>query len=150
VRSIDAVIVVDYATAAKIKGKKQQKKVGKRLVTERWQIPPGVGAQNANDVITLSSGDKRMDIIKSGRGSWAVRSARGGSSIGWFTGSWGQKVPGVVLSRGVPLKPKGDSQTMVTVFVPRIDGENVPVVVDANRVTITRAGVTVTTPLPAP
>jgi hypothetical protein len=150
VRSIDAVIVVDYATAAKIKGKKQQKKVGKRLVTERWQIPPGIGAQNANDVITLSSGDKRMDIIKSGRGSWAVRSARGGSSIGWFTGSWGQKVPGVVLSRGVPLKPKGDSQTMVTVFVPRIDGENVPVVVDANRVTITRAGVTVTTPLPAP
>ncbi|MEI6363669.1 MAG: heparinase II/III family protein, partial [Actinomycetes bacterium] len=148
VRSVDAMIVVDYANAKKIKGKKQRKKIGKRLITERWQIPPGVGAQNVNDVITLSSGDKRLDILKSGPGSWAVRTAGGGSSIGWFTGKWGQKLPGVVLSRGVPLKPKGDHQTMVTVFVPRVDGENVPVVVDANGVTITRGATTVTTALP--
>ena len=147
---IDAMIVVDYANAKKIKGKKERKKIGKRLITERWQIPPGIGAQNVNDVITLSSGDKRLDIIKSGPGSWGVRTARSGSSVGWFTGKWGQKLPGAVLSRAVPLKPKGDRQALVTVFVPRVDGENVPVVVDANGVTITRGATTVTTALPVP
>ena len=148
VRSVDAMIVVDYAHAKKIKGKKARKQIGKRLMTERWQLPPGIGAQNVNDVITLASADKRLDIIKSGPGGWAVRGAGGGSSIGWFTGKWGQKLPGTVLSREVPLKAKGDNQTVVTVFVPRLDGENVPVTIAPNGVTITRGATTVTTPLP--
>ena len=38
---------------------------------------------------------------------------------------------------------------LVTVLVPRVDGENVPVMIDANGVTITRNGTTITTPLPA-
>jgi hypothetical protein len=149
VRSMDAVIVVDYANATKIP-KKARKHARTRFVTERWQIPPGVGAQNVNDVITLMAGDKRLDIVKSGPGSWAVQGARSGSSVGWFTGTWGQKLPGVVLSRGVPLSVKGDNQAMVTVLVPRVDGESVPVTIDANGVTMTRNGVTITTPLPAP
>ena len=151
VRSIDAMIVADYVKADKIKGpKKVRKRAPTRMVTERWQIPPGIGAQNVNDVITLMVGDKRLDIVKSGLGSWAVRTAGGGSSVGWFTGTWGQKLPGAVLSRVVPMSVKGDSQVLVTVMVPRIDGEVVPVVVDANGVTVTRNGVTITTPLPVP
>jgi hypothetical protein len=149
VRSVDAMIVVDYAKAAKIKGKKARKHARTRFITERWQIPPGIGAQNVNDVITLMSGSKRLDIIKSGPGGWGVRTAGGGSSIGWFTGAWGQKLPGAVLSRAVPLSVRGDNQMLVTVLVPRVDGENVPVVVDANGVTVTRNGMTITTPLPA-
>jgi hypothetical protein len=149
VRSIDAMIVVDYAKAEKIKGKKARKHAPTRFITERWQIPPGIGAQNVNDVITLMSGSKRLDIIKSGPGGWGVRTAGGGSSIGWFTGAWGQKLPGAVLSRAVPLSARGDNQMLVTVLVPRVDGENVPVVVDANGVTVTRNGMTITTPLPA-
>ena len=150
VRSVDAMIVVDYANAAKIKGKKARKHTGTRFFTERWQIPPGVGAQNVNDVITLSAGDKRLDIVKSGLGGWNVQTAGGGSSIGWFTGAWGQKLPGAVLSRAVPLSVRGDNQVMVTVLVPRVDGEAVPVTIDANGVTITRGGTTITTPMPAP
>jgi len=38
----------------------------------------------------------------------------------------------------------------VTVFVPRVDGESVPVVVDENGVTVTRNGTAITTPLPTP
>jgi hypothetical protein len=37
----------------------------------------------------------------------------------------------------------------VTVLVPRVDGESVPVVIDANGVTVTRNGMAITTPLPA-
>ena len=38
----------------------------------------------------------------------------------------------------------------MTVFVPRVNGEVVPVVIDANGVTVTRNGTTITTPLPVP
>jgi hypothetical protein len=150
VRSVDAMIVVDYVNAKKIKGNAARKAAHTRFVTERWQIAPGIGAQNVNDVITLMAADKRLDIIKSGPGGWNVRSARSGSSIGWFTGTWGQKLPGAVLSRAVPLSVRGDNQVLVTVLVPRVDGENVPVTVDPNGVTITRNGMAITTPLPAP
>ncbi|MBU9945230.1 MAG: hypothetical protein KTQ12_11430, partial [Dermatophilaceae bacterium] len=119
-------------------------------LNERWQIPPGIGAQNVNDVMTLMAGDKRLDIIKSGAGGWNVHTARAGSSVGWFTGAWGEKLPGAVLLRPVPLSVKGGDQVLVTVLVPRVDGENVPVVIDANGVTITRGGMTITTPLPVP
>lgn len=142
VRSVDALIVADYVSGTKSKAK--------RVVTERWQVEPGVGATNANDVMTLSAGDKRLDIIKSGPGSWGWRAARSGSNTGWFTGAWGQKLPGEVLSRAVPISKSGAPQTLITVFVPRLDGENVPVVVDANGITITRNGQTITTPVPAP
>ncbi len=151
VRSIDAMIVVDYAGASKIAGtKKQRKKAPKRVVTQRWQIPPGVGAQGVGDGITLMAGDKRLDIHKSGPGFWNVRGAGGGSSIGWFTGTWGQRLPGAVLSRDVTMRATANAQTLVTVFVPRTEAEAVPVVIDANGVTVTRNGVTITTPLPKP
>lgn len=150
VRSVDAMIVVDYVKAKRIKGKYARKHAAKRVFTQRWQITPGIGAQGANDVITLVAGDKRLDILKSGPGGWNIESARDGSSVGWFTGAWGEKKPGAVLSRAVTMKAKGDDQVLVTVLVPRVDGESVPAVIDANGVTITRNGTTITTGLPVP
>lgn len=151
VRSVDAIIVVDYVDAAKLPGKKKQRKrAPKRVVTERWQIPPGIGAQSVDDVLTLMAGDKRLDVVKSGAGGWAVQAARSGSSIGWFTGSWGEKLPGAVLSRAVTMRPNRNSQVLVTVLVPRTESESVPVVIDANGVTVTRNGTTITTALPVP
>ena len=61
-----------------------------------------------------------------------------------------EKKPGAVLSRQVGLRPTADAQALVTVFVPRVNGEIVPVVIDANGVTVTRNGTTITTPLPVP
>ena len=150
VRSVDAMIVTDYVKATKIKGKVAQQNSPQRVLTQRWQLTPGIGAQNVNDVITLSAGDKRVDVYKSGVGGWAVDPARNGSSVGWFTGAWGEKLPGAVLSRAVPLSNRGDDQVLVTVLVPRVDGESVPVTIDANGVTITRNGAVITTPLPVP
>ena len=145
VRSIDAFIVTDYIDATRV-----NRLAKPRAVVQRWQIPPGIGAQNVNDVLTLASGDKRLDIVKSGPGGWQVLTASSGANPGWFTGAWGEKVPGAVLSRLANVPRKGGKQVQVTVFVPRVDGESVPVVIDANGVTVTRNGVTVTTPLPAP
>ena len=152
VRSIDAVIVADYVDAKRIPGKRKViKRKPAREVTQRWQLPPGVGALSyENDVLTLAAGDARMDVYKSGAGNWDIRAAKSGSNVGWFTGEWGEKVPGAVLSRDVAMKPKKGSQVMVTVFVPRVDGESVPVVVDENGVTVTRNGTAITTPLPTP
>ena len=50
----------------------------------------------------------------------------------------------------MPLSNRGDDQVLVTVLVPRVDGESVPVTIDANGVTITRNGTVITTPLPFP
>ena len=82
VRSIDAMIVADYVNASRLPGKKKQlKKYGTRTVTQRWQIPPGVGAlEYVNDVMTLGVGESRLDVYKSGAGGWDVRTARNGSS----------------------------------------------------------------------
>ena len=148
VRSVDVFIVTDHMTAAKIKGKKARKAAAPRVVTERFQLPPGIGATGNGDLLTLQAGDKRMDMYRSGPGGWSVQAARKGSNVGWFTGKWGEKLPGAVVSRAVPLSVRGDAQTAVTVFVPRTDGESVPVTIDANGVTVTRGAVTVTTPLP--
>lgn len=57
VRSVDAMIVVDYVKATKIKGKYARQNAAKRVLTQRWQITPGVGAQNVNDVLTSTAGD---------------------------------------------------------------------------------------------
>lgn len=152
VRSIDAMIVADYVDASRLPGKKKQlKKYGTRTLTQRWQIPPGVGAlEYVNDVMTLGVGESRLDVYKSGAGGWDIRTAKNGSSVGWFTGAWGEKKPGAVLSRQVGLRPTADAQALVTVFVPRVNGEVVPVVIDANGVTVTRNGTSITTPLPVP
>ena len=152
VRSVDVFIVSDYVSASRLPGKKKAlKRYAKRTLTQRWQLPPGIGAVSyVNDVFTLGSGDKRLDVYKAGEGGWDVRTAKNGSSVGWFTGEWGQKLPGAVLSREVGLAPTQNAHTLVTVFVPRVDGESVPVTVDANGVTVTRNGVTITTPLSVP
>ena len=42
------------------------------------------------------------------------------------------------------------SPKLIPVLVPRVDGESVPVTIDANGVTITRNGAVITTPLPVP
>jgi len=144
IRSVDAIVVVDYVNAAKGKGKKGRK----RFLWERWQLAPGISATNANDVMTLANGDKRMDVYKSGPGGWAVDVAREGSPVGWSTGAWGEKLPGAVLNRQAPIGKPATSMALVTVFVPRSDGESVPVVIDDRGVTITRNGLTITTPLP--
>ena len=146
IRSVDALVVVDYIDAARLKGK------GKpvRVLTQRWQLPPVQSANNTGDVLTLASGDKSLDIVKSGDGGWNARTARKGSPIGWFTEAWGVKAPGAVLSRSVRLPKARSNSVLVTVFVPRNPGETVPAVIGPGGVTITRNGLTITTPLPAP
>lgn len=151
VRSIDAMIVADYVEARKIPGKRKAiRSAAPRVVTQRWQLPPGIGALSyENDVMTLGSGDARLDVYKSGPGNWDIRTARNGSNTGWFTGEWGQRLPGAVLAREAAMKPTKNSEVLVTVLVPRTSAEAVPVVIDANGVTVTRNGTTITTPLPA-
>lgn len=144
IRSVDAIVVVDYVNASKGKGKRSRN----RFFWERWQLAPGLSAENVNDVMVLGSGDKRMDIHKAGPGGWVVDVAREGSSIGWSTGAWGERLPGAVLNRQAPIGKPATSMALVTVFVPRTDGEAVPVVIDDRGVTITRGGMTITTPLP--
>ena len=92
--------------------------------------------------------DRSGHGIASGEGGWKVTVAGPTSSQGWFTGSWGVKVPGAVLLRALKLRKAGGTSKMVTVFVPRTDTESVPVVIDDRGVSITRNGRTVTTPLP--
>ena len=152
VRSIDAVIVADYLDARKIPGKRKAiKNAAPRVVTQRWQLPPGIGALSyENDVLTLAAGDSRLDVYKAGQGNWDIKTAANGSNAGWFTGEWGERLPGAVLSREAGMKPIRNSEVLVTVFVPRTSAEAVPVVIDANGVTVTRNGTTITTPLPAP
>jgi hypothetical protein len=79
-----------------------------------------------------------------------VRVAGKGSSAGWFTGVWGEKVPGAVLSRTIKIPKSGLNETLVTVFIPRNDGETVPVSIADGATTITRGGQTIVTPLPTP
>ncbi len=144
IRSVDAFVVADYVDAAKAEGRAAKG----RFVWERWHLTPGLSATNANGVLTLASGDKRLDIVKSGPGGWSVDIANSGSSVGWHTGKWGERLPAAVLNRKAPIGKQASSQTLVTVFVPRTESEAVPVTVDANGVTITRGGLTITTPLP--
>ena len=146
IRSVDALVVVDYIDAARLKGKRKPV----RVLTQRWQLPPVQSATNTGEVLTLASGDKSLDIVKSGEGGWNARTARKGSSIGWFTEAWGVKAPGAVLSRTVRLPKARSSSVLVTVFVPRNPGESAPAVIGPDGVTISRNGLTITTPLPAP
>jgi len=152
VRSIDAVIVADYLDARKLPGKRKAiKNAAPRVVTQRWQLPPGVGALSyENDVLTLAAGESRLDVYKAGQGNWDIKTAKSGSNAGWFTGEWGERLPGAVLAREAGMTPVKNSEVLVTVFVPRTSAEAVPVLIDANGVTVTRNGTTITTPLPAP
>ena len=150
VRSVDTMIVTDYIDAAAVPGSaKQRRGAPTRVVTERWQLPPGVSTEGTVDALALASGDKRLDVARSGAGVWKVTPAKSGSSVGWFTGGWGEKLPGAVLSREIRLPAKASSQAVVTVFTPRTAAESVPVTIDAAGVTVTRNGLTITTPLVA-
>jgi hypothetical protein len=142
IRSVDAFVVTDHVKAGP--GRKG------RNVSQRWMVAPKLSATNVNGVITLASKDKRMDVTKSGVGGWNVRVAGKGSSAGWFTGVWGEKVPGAVLSRTIKLPKSGLDETLVTVFIPRNNGESVPVTIADGATTIIRGGRTVVTPLPTP
>ncbi len=143
VRSVDAVIVTDYVNAGK--GPKRT-----RVVTERWQLPPGIGAEQVNGGLSLTKDDKRLDVVKSGEGGWAVKTAKSGSSVGWHTGAWGERLQGAVLMRELRLPKGASTHAQVTVFMPRTTAESTPVVINGDSVTITRGGTTVTTPLPRP
>jgi len=143
VRSVDAIIVTDYVNAGK--GKKRS-----RVVTERWQLPPGIGAEQVNGGLALTKDDKRLDVVKSGDGGWAVKTATSGSSVGWHTGNWGERLQGAVLMRELRLPKKASTHMEVTVFVPRTTAESIPVTINPDSVTITRGATTVTTPLPRP
>ena len=79
-----------------------------------------------NDVLTLGVGESRLDVYKSGPGGWDVRTARNGSSIGWFTGAWGEKKPGAVLSRQVGLRPTADAQALVRCSSPASTARSCP------------------------
>jgi hypothetical protein len=143
VRSVDAVIVTDHVKAGK--GKKRT-----RVVTQRWQLPPGIGAEQVNGGFALAKDDKRLDVVKAGDGGWSVKTAKPGSSVGWFTGAWGEKLQGAVLMRELRLTKAASSHTEVTVFVPRTSAESTPVTINGDSVTITRGGSTVTIPIPRP
>ena len=143
VRSIDAVIVADYVNAGK--GGKRS-----RVVTQRWQLPPGIGAEQVNGGLALTKDDKRLEVVKAGTGGWSVKTAKSGSSVGWHTGAWGERLPGAVLMRELRLPRAASTHTQVTVFVPRSAAEATPVTINGDSVTITRGGATITTPLPRP
>ena len=140
IRSVDAVVVVDEVNARK--GKK-----GRQFV-QRWQLQPGMSGSVNGQTLTLANGRARLDVLKSGPGNWAVDVAKNGSSVGWQTGKWGEKLPSAVLKRSGKLPKKASTLRYVTVFVPRVDGEQVPVELTPTDVTITRGTTRITTPLP--
>jgi hypothetical protein len=152
VRSADALIVADYINGSKVKvQKKKRKNYKERVVTQRWQLSPGVGVEgNPDGQLTMVAGEQKVDIIQAGVGAWNITSARNGSSVGWHTTDWGVKAPGAVLSRSTNLPRKGDQQVMITVFVPRGSAEATPVTIGEGTVTITRNGNPVTIGFPAP
>ena len=145
VRSVDAMIVTDYVNAAA-----GGKKAKGRFTWQRWQVPPGVDTGYEGSTLVLSKGDKRMDVVKSGTDGWVVDRAQPGGKQGWFTGAWGEKLPGQVVNRQVPIPKQGVRQALVTVFMPHSVGESVPVSIAAAGVTISRNGLTITTPAPMP
>ena len=145
VRSVDAMIVTDYVNA-----NAGGKKAKGRFTWQRWQIPNGVDTGYEGSTLVLSKGDKRLDVVKSGTDAWVVDHAQPGGKQGWFTGAWGVKVPGQVVNRQVPIPKSGVRQALVTVFVPHTVGESVPVTITPAGVTISRNGVTITTPAPMP
>jgi hypothetical protein len=51
-RNIDAVVVADYVNA-------KRAKKSKRAITQRWQLPPGIGVEGNGDLFTLVSGNQR-------------------------------------------------------------------------------------------
>ena len=140
IRSVDAVVVTDEVTARK--GKK-----GRQFV-QRWQLQPGMSGSVNGQTLTLANGRARLDVLKAGPGNWAVEVAKKGSSVGWQTGKWGEKLPSAVLKRSGKLPKKASTLRYVTVFVPRVDGESVPVELTPTDVTITRGATRITTPLP--
>lgn len=142
-RNADAIIVVDDIAAKRAKG-------AKRTLTQRWQLPPGVGVEANGEMLSLVSGDRKVDIARSGPGSWDITSARNGSNIGWFTGNWGERLPGAVLARSTPIKKKRSTEQMVTVFVPRSTAEIVDIQIGATSAVITRNGTPIEVALPAP
>ena len=149
IRAADAVVVVDRIAADKKRGRKKVRRIP-REVTQRWQISPGIGATSSDGVISLTKDGASLDIVRAGDGGWQVDTAKAGSSVGWFTAGWGVVEPGAVLSRAVRLPRKGGEATMVTVFVPRMATQTVPVKVNGDSTTIVRDGRSITTPLPAP
>ena len=159
-RAVDAFVIVDTISAEKAKGPKRKRKIP-RVLTQRWQLPPSVVAATTGDSVVLSAGDAAMDVAASftptdgpeakwQQSAWQVQTARPKSTTGWFTGTWGEKVPGSVLFREVRVPRKGGAATLVTVLVPRAGGESVPVALQDGQVSVTRQGSTVTVPLPQP
>lgn len=149
VRSIDAMIIVDYVNATKIKGKAARATAATRTITERWQLPPGVATNNVDGTLMqLSNGTARLDVIRSGPGDWALQGSQASTSSAWFTGTWGRPEPATVLSRTIGIPAAGGEQAMVTVLVPHQVSEAVSVKVDDKGVAVTRGGRTITTPLP--
>ena len=149
VRSIDALVVNDIVTGTPIKGKKARATAATRMYTERWQIPPGVTPTNVDGTIMqLASGDQRMDLVKAGVGDWGLYGSQAGSSVAWFTGSWGSKAPASVVSRTIGIPAAGGPQSLVTVMIPHHVSEPVTARVDGTNVVITRNGTSVTVPVP--
>jgi hypothetical protein len=142
-RNVDAIVVSDYVNA-------KRAKKSKRAITQRWQLPPGVGVEANGDMLSLVSGDQRLDVAKAGVGDWNITSARSGSNVGWFTGNWGERVPGAVLARNANIKKKKSNDVMVTVFVPRNVNESVSVDIRGDAVVVTRNGTPVEIALPTP
>ncbi|MDD2858795.1 MAG: heparinase II/III family protein [Candidatus Nanopelagicales bacterium] len=146
VRSVDAMIVTDYVNAAPGKGKKAKG----RFTWQRWQVAPGVESGYIGSTLVLTKGNQHMDVVKAGTDQWVIDKARNGSSVGWYTGAWGQKLPTQVINRQIAIPKTGMQQALVTVFVPRTGEEQVPVTIGPDGVTITRGALTITTPAPMP
>ncbi len=149
VRSLDAIVVNDIVRGDKVKGKKARANAAPRIYTERWQLPPGIGATNVDGTIMqLSNGDQRMDLIKAGPGDWNLQQSQAGSTVAWFTGSWGSAQPASVISRAIGIGGDGGTLNLVTVLIPHAASEPVTARVDGANVIVTRGGTSVTVPLP--
>ena len=78
----------------------------KTRFTQRWQIPPGVTVAKTGSGATLSADGAEQALSLSGTTAAKVqlRRAKASHARGWFTGSYGERLPGVQLSRALKLK----------------------------------------------
>ena len=87
----DAVVVVDRLRA-----------VARTAVVQRWQVAPGVSLSPTADGATLRSGGVRARLLLSGGGNTGLVTASRRGVAAWFTGRYGERLPGAVLTRVAP------------------------------------------------
>ncbi len=108
---------VDAAKVKKVKGSKKNPLLPSREVTTRWQLPNGVSPARSATGLTLSKGTAALDVVSSSTARWKLQGAKASSSTAWFTGEWGEKIPGAVASQKLSIPRVGGSFTTTTTFM---------------------------------